>query len=89
MGHPLRFNYEAKTFSIDRFTPHDLRRTAVTHLARLKVPLEWRERVVNHLPKGLDATYNLYEYDEEKETSMKRWEMDLLRIFKMMEKTED
>jgi integrase len=89
MGHALRFNYEAKKFSIDRFTPHDLRRTAVTHLARLKVPLEWRERIVNHLPKELDATYNLYEYDEEKETSMKRWETDLLRMFTTVEKVED
>jgi DMSO/TMAO reductase YedYZ molybdopterin-dependent catalytic subunit len=80
MGHALRFNYEAKKFSIGRFTPHDLRRTAVTHLAGLKVPLEWRERIVNQLSKELDATYNLYEYDEEKETSMKRWETDLLRI---------
>ena len=44
--------------------------------------MEWRERVVNHLPKELDATYNLYEYDEEKETSMKRWEEELLRILK-------
>ena len=56
MGHALRSNCEAKKITIDRFTPHDLRRTAVTHLARLKVPLEWRERIVNHLPKELDAT---------------------------------
>lgn len=59
-------------YGFPRWPPHDLRRTAVTHLARLKIPLAWRERVVNHLPKELDATYNLYEYDEEKETSMKR-----------------
>ena len=73
---------------LPRRTPHDLRRTAVTHLGRLKVPLEWRERVVNHLPKELDATYNLYEYDEEKETSMKRWELELMRIFKQVDKPE-
>jgi integrase len=88
MGHAIRFNYEAKKFSIYRFTPHDLRRTAVTHLARLKVPLEWRERIVNHLPKELDAIYNLYEYDEEKETSMKRWEQELMRIFKQVDKPD-
>lgn len=82
MGHVLRSNLESKKIPVAKFTPHDLRRTAVTHLARLKVPLEWRERIVNHLPKELDATYNLYEYDEEKETAMKRWELDLLRILK-------
>ena len=88
MGHVLRSNFEAKKISVAKFTPHDLRRTAVTHLARLKVPLEWRERVVNHLPKELDATYNLYEYDEEKETSMKRWEEELLRILDQTAKSE-
>ena len=88
MGHVLRSNFEAKKISVAKFTPHDLRRTAVTHLARLKVPLEWRERVVNHLPKELDATYNLYEYDEEKETSLQRWEEELLRILDQMSKSE-
>lgn len=80
MGHNLRSNFDAEKISINKFTSHDLRRTAVTHMARLKVPKEWRERVVNHLPDELDATYNLHEYDEEKETSMKIWERDLLRI---------
>jgi integrase len=89
MGHTIRSNYEAKKISTAKFTPHDLRRTAVTHLARLKVPLEWRERVVNHLPKELDATYNLYEYDEEKETALKRWEAELLRILKKVEKSDN
>jgi integrase len=88
MGYVLRSNFDAKKISVAKFTPHDLRRTAVTHLARLKVPLEWRERVVNHLPKELDATYNLYEYDEEKETAMKRWEADLVRILKHEKKSE-
>ncbi len=80
MGYALRRSFEAKKLSVATFTPHDLRRTAVTHLARLKIPQEWRERIVNHLPKELDATYNLYEYDEEKETAMQRWEAELLRI---------
>lgn len=88
MGHVLRSNFEAEKISITKFTPHDLRRTAVTHLARLKVPQEWRERIVNHLPKELDAIYNLYEYDEEKETAMKRWEADIVRILKHEKKSE-
>jgi integrase len=88
MGHVLRSNFDAKKISIAKFTPHDLRRTAVTHLARLKVPREWRERIVNHLPKELDAIYNLYEYDEEKETAMKSWEADLVRILKHEKKSE-
>ena len=38
MGHVLRSNFDEKKISVAKFTPHDLRRTAVTHLARLKVP---------------------------------------------------
>ena len=64
----------------DKFTPHDLRRTGVTNLARLKIPKEWRERIVNHLPEVLDAIYNLYEYDAEKEEAKKKWEAELKRI---------
>lgn len=80
MGHNLRLNFESKSISATKFTPHDLRRTTVTHMARLKIPKEWRERVVNHLPDELDATYNLHEYDDEKERSMTIWELDLSRI---------
>lgn len=80
MGQALRDNFELDKINIGKFTPHDLRRTAVTHLARIKTPREWRERILNHLPKELDATYNLYEYDEEKELSMKKWEAELWGI---------
>ena len=80
MGSAVRKSFEAKTFSFAKFTPHDLRRTAITNLARLKVKREWRERIVNHLPEKLDSIYNLYEYDEEKETSLKKWEVELNRI---------
>src|SRR6202035_2828025 len=49
------------------FRPHDLRRTASTHLARLGVRDEIREAVLNHKKKGLRGVYNLYEYDREKQ----------------------
>jgi len=84
MGQAVRKNLESGKITVKKFTPHDLRRTGVTHLARLKIPKEWRERIVNHLPEELDAIYNLYEYDAEKEEAKKKWEVELRRILNMV-----
>jgi len=62
------------------FHPHDLRRTANTHLARLKVPLEHREAILNHARGTLDGTYNLHDYQDEKQRAMEKWERELDRI---------
>ncbi len=55
------------------FNPHDLRRTASTHLARLGVRDEIREALLNHKKKGLRSVYNLYEYDREKQEALMLW----------------
>ena len=51
------------------WTLHDLRRTYVTNLQRLKVPLEVREALVNHISgaskSGVAGVYNRYEYWDE------------------------
>lgn len=59
---------------IDHFTPHDLRRTVLTGLAKLKVQYEVRERIVNHSLGKLERTYNLHDYDDEKALAMRKWE---------------
>ena len=58
---------EAQTISKNRmginfFRPHDLRRTAVTGMARMKIAYEVRERVVGHALPKLEKTYNLHNY---------------------------
>ncbi|MFL6232068.1 MAG: hypothetical protein ACJ76N_02955 [Thermoanaerobaculia bacterium] len=52
------------------FNPHDLRRTASTHLARLGVREEIREAVLNHKKRELRSVYNLYEYNQEKREAL-------------------
>lgn len=64
------------------FQPHDLRRTANTHMARLRIPREYRERILNHATGFLDETYDLYEYDDEKQEALTRWSNELERIIK-------
>jgi integrase len=54
---------------IDAWTPHDLRRTVRTGLARLGCPFEVGESILGHRLPGVSGTYNVYEYADE----MRRW----------------
>ena len=47
------------------WTPHDLRRTARTLMARLGVPNEVAEAALGHTRGGIEAVYNLYRYEAE------------------------
>ena len=63
---------------IDRWTIHDLRRTAATHMARLGVDEIVIERVLGHRIGGVKAVYNRYRYIEEKRAALKLWATELL-----------
>lgn len=55
---------------LEPFRPHDLRRTATTLMAKAGVISEYRERVLNHALDTLDGTYNVHDYDREKQTAL-------------------
>ena len=66
----------------DRPTPHDLRRTVVTGLARLGVVRETVKAVVNHVD-GRDVTaavYDMYDRLPEKRRALAAWESHVRRI---------
>jgi integrase len=65
---------------VDPFTPHDLRRTATTLMAKCKIIKEHRERVLNHKLEKLDGTYNIYDYDDDKVAALISLESKLLSI---------
>lgn len=71
---------EKNRLGIEFFRPHDLRRTATTNFARIKIPFEYREAILNHARDSLDQTYNLYQYEEEKMESLEKWSRELTRI---------
>lgn len=65
-------------------SPHDLRRTVGTELARLRLDLTVRKLVLNHSPRSgdiTDAVYNRYAYDLEKREALTKWEERLKLIF--------
>ena len=48
------------------FTPHDLRRTALTTLARLGCPLQVIQSIANHAPSGVtQRVYLRYSFENE------------------------
>lgn len=67
-------------FGLPRWTPHDLRRTARTLLAKLGVPDEHAEAVIAHSKQGIKAVYNQWQYQDEKKAALILLEQELLRI---------
>ncbi len=65
---------------VEMFTPHDLRRTAATLMAAIKVPFESRERVLNHTLSKMDSTYNQHDFDHEKQMAMESLDRKILSI---------
>lgn len=55
------------------FTLHDLRRTVRTGLAKLGVDAETAERVIGHLPQGIQRVYDMHDRLPEKRTALKLW----------------
>lgn len=64
------------------WTFHDLRRTARTMLAELKVDSETAERVLGHSRGGIEETYNRHRYLEEKTEALTKLAAHVDRITK-------
>lgn len=58
---------------VRRFTPHDLRSTARSHLAALGVNLIVAERCLNHSLGGLVAIYDQHDYMTERRAALEKW----------------
>lgn len=72
-----------KELGIATVSPHDLRRTVGTEMAKLGMPTHIRALVLNHSPQSrgvTDAVYNRYSYDKEKREALVSWERELVRV---------
>ena len=58
---------------VRRFTPHDLRSTARSHLAALGVNMLVAERCLNHSLGGLIAIYDQHDYMAERRAALELW----------------
>lgn len=74
---------------LEHFVIHDLRRTVRTHLARLKVPEVVGELVLGHALKGISATYNVYDFEDEKREALALWERELISSLAVQQSARD
>lgn len=66
-----------KEFTIEDFTPHDLRRTMLTGLGRLGVSRFIQDRIANHKDGTIAGVYDVHSYDDEKQAAWECWDAEL------------
>jgi integrase len=62
------------------FTPHDLRRTAASHMTSIGVARLTVAKLLNHTERGVTAVYDRYGYDREKAEAVALWARRLEEI---------
>jgi len=65
---------------IDQFIPHDLRRTAASHMTMLGVNRLVVSKILNHAERGVTAVYDRHSYFAEKQTALNIWAVKLENI---------
>lgn len=65
---------------LERWVPHDLRRTAASHMNRLGTDAIVVEKVLNHTLPRMMETYNRHDYLTEMRAALDAWGAELRRI---------
>jgi integrase len=55
------------------FNPHDLRRTAASHMTASGIPRDIVKKILNHVEREVTAIYDRYSYDREKRAALNSW----------------
>ncbi len=71
LAHAVRRNREA--IKVENFTPHDLRRTAASHMTGAGIPRLTVSKILNHAEQGVTAVYDRHSYDREKRQALGKW----------------
>ena len=84
---PLAANYvtarlwgRSDKFDIPKFTTHDLRRTAASHMTALGHSQFNVGKVLNHTESSITAVYDHYAYDKEKRAALNAWSRKLEQV---------
>ena len=62
-----------KSLGLEPFSVHDLRRTARTGFAKLKVGSDIAEMIINHSRGAMVDIYDRYTYEDEKREALEKW----------------
>jgi integrase len=61
------------TLGTDNATPHDLRRTAASHMTSIGISRLVVSKILNHAEPGVTAIYDRHSYDTEKRAALTAW----------------
>ena len=78
VDHALRNNRDS--IGIEDVTPHDLRRTAASHMTSMGINRLVVSKVLNHAESGVTAVYDRHGYDAEKRHALEAWGTRLAEI---------
>jgi integrase len=76
----LHLDDNGRLFGLAPFTPHDLRRTAASHMTSIGVPRLHVSKVLNHTDNETTAIYDRHAYLEEKRHALQVWSDELQAI---------
>jgi len=71
---------------LDHFVPHDLRRSAASHMTGMGIPRLVVSKILNHVERGVTAVYDRHSYDNEKRQALEAWGYRLQNIIQGAEK---
>lgn len=83
VDHALRKHI--KRLEIDYFTPHDLRRTAASHMTAAGIPRLVVSKILNHVENSVTSVYDRHSYDKEKREALEIWGNSLMQLIKVKE----
>jgi integrase len=81
VDHAVRNNREA--LGMGDATPHDLRRTAASHMTSIGIGRLVVSKILNHAEPGVTAVYDRHSYDREKRDALAAWGARLEEIIGM------
>lgn len=79
LSHHIEYN-NPPYLGLQRWTPHDLRRTARTGMAALRILDRHAEAVLNHAQVGVKKIYDRHHYDDEKKEALTLWSSHLEKL---------
>jgi integrase len=78
VDHALRIN--RPLLGIENIVPHDLRRSAASHMTSMDISRDTVAKVLNHVTRGAIATYDRHSYDSQKRNALNLWGVRLKTI---------
>lgn len=80
LGAAIEFWLKEHKPAVTRFTPHDLRSTAKSHMRALGVPREITEMCLNHKLPGVEGIYDVHTYFDERKEALEKWGAHLAHL---------